>query len=207
MLRRAFVLLAVATVLPLPASAADDIEALLARVRQQLVDAPVQRGQFEQRKTVRGFKHELVSRGDYLVARERGVLWHTREPFESTLVVTRERLLARQTDGSVTTRLEARDEPALRTINEMLFALMAADFRVLLERFSIEGRMQGEGWHLALTPRDAALANWIAGIEIEGDRHVRQVSLREAQGDRSVLRFSAPSVSPSLTPAEEAQFD
>jgi len=205
MLRRAFV--AAALWLPLLAMAADDTEALLARVRQRLVDAPVQRGEFEQRKTVRGFKHALVSRGDYLVARERGVLWHTREPFESTLVVTRERLLARQADGSVTTRLEAREEPALRAINEMLFALMAGDFQALAERFSIAGGLQDGGWHLALTPREAALAHWIAGIDIEGDRHLRQVNLREAQGDSSVLRFSAPSVAPSLTREQEARFD
>jgi outer membrane lipoprotein-sorting protein len=204
MLRRAFIAV---LLLPPLARAADDTEALLERVRQHLADAPVQRGEFEQRKTVRGFKHPLVSRGDYLVARERGIVWRTREPFASTLVVTRERLLARQADGSVTTRLEARDEPALRAINETLFALMTTDFRVLMERFRIEGVMQGENWRLTLTPRDAALTNWITGIDIEGDRYLRQVTLREAQGDSSVLRFSAPSVSQSLTPEEEARFD
>jgi hypothetical protein len=206
MLRRAFVTV-LGSVPWLRAIAVEDTEALLARVRQRLVDAPVLRGEFEQRKTVRGFKHALVSRGDYLVARDRGVIWHTREPFASTLVVTRERLLARQADGSVTTRLDARDEPALRTINEMLFALMAADFKTLMERFRIEGSMQSEGWRMTLTPRDAALARWIIGIDIEGDRHLRQASLREAQGDGSVLRFSASSVSQSLTREEEAKFD
>jgi len=210
MLRRSFVALialVAAAMLPLPVIAAEDAEALLVRVRQQLVDAPVQRGEFEQRKTVHGFKHPLISRGDYLVARDRGVVWRTREPFASTLVVTRERLLARQADGSVTTRLEARDEPALRAINEMLFALMAGDFQALTERFRIEGGMRGDSWRLALTPRDAALARWITGIDVEGDSHLRQVSLREAQGDSSVLRFSAPSVAQGLTLEEEARFD
>ena len=178
------------------------------QVRRRLSDAPVLRGQFEQRKTVRGFKHALVSRGDFLVAKERGVVWHTREPFESSLVVTRERLLSRRADGRPEQRIETRDEPVLRAVNEMLFALMSADLATLGSRFQIDGELVGAGgWRLALVPRDSALAHWVARIEIEGDSHVRGLRLQEAQGDTSVIRFNDQVQSMALTREEAARFE
>lgn len=192
----------------LPLKAAEPPPALIAQVRQRLVDAPVLRGLFEQRKTLKGFRNPLVSRGDFLVAKERGVVWHTREPFESSLVVTRDRLLSRQADGRVSTQMDAKAEPGLRAVNEMLFALMAADLQALSARFGIEGELQGkDGWRLTLLPRDAALAQWLARIELEGDRHVRSVRLSEAQGDSSVIRLSEQTTAAALTREEVARFD
>lgn len=192
----------------LPTWAAEPVSPLVQQVRQRLADAPVLRGRFEQRKTLKGFKNPLVSRGDFLVAKDRGVVWHTREPFESSLVVTRERLLSRQADGRVDTKVEARDEPGLRAVNEMLFALMAADLQALAARFRIEGELQGsEGWRLVLTPREAALAQWLARVELEGERFVRSVKLTESQGDASQIRFSEQTVAQALTREEAARFD
>ncbi len=63
-----------------PVQAAPD---LAASVRQQLVQAPVLRGEFEQSKQVQGFSKPLISRGSFIVSRERGVLWLTKTPFAS----------------------------------------------------------------------------------------------------------------------------
>jgi outer membrane lipoprotein-sorting protein len=190
-------------------SAAEPASALAAQVRQRLLDAPVLRGQFEQRKTVRGFKSPLVSRGDFLVARDRGVVWHTREPFASTLTVTRERLQSRQADGTVTTGLSVRDEPGLRGINETLFALMSTDIKALEQRFHITGDAETgkDTWRLALTPRDAVLGKWVTRIELEGDRFLRSVRMTEAQGDTSVINFTQQTTAPALTRQEEAGFE
>jgi hypothetical protein len=195
--------MAVLALLPLGLRAAGP-DVLLARVRGRLADAPVLRGQFEQRKTIKGFRNPLLSSGDFVLARTHGVIWHTRKPFESTLVLTRGRLLARQADGSVTNQLDATREPGLRAINEMLLALMAADLAALEQRFRIGGEMRDPGWQLTLTPRDAALAQWLAGIELEGDRHVNTVRLAEAGGDVSQIRFTRHEPGQALARDEEA---
>lgn len=191
------------------AANAEATEAALAeRVKKRLSDAPVQRGEFEQKKTVKGFKHPLVSRGDYLFARERGVVWRTREPFASTLVLTRERLQARGADGSTTTALDARSEPGLRAVNQLLFALLAADLGALAQRFRIEGQAAVDGpWQLRLTPRDAQLAGWLQAVDLQGDRQVQTVQWQEASGDASLIRFSAQAGAAQLTADEAARFD
>ncbi|MBI2769162.1 MAG: outer membrane lipoprotein carrier protein LolA [Burkholderiales bacterium] len=203
---RAAALCAAACVLS--ATAAEPVPAIAASVRQRLGDEPVLRGEFEQRKSLKGFRNPLVSRGDFLVVRDKGVIWRTREPFASSLVVTRDRLLSRQADGSVATQLSARDEPGLRAINEMLFALMSADLAALAQRFRVDGELQGkDGWRLSLAPREAGVARWVSGIELEGDRFVRLVRLAEAQGDTTLIRFSLQTSAAAATREELARFD
>jgi outer membrane lipoprotein-sorting protein len=190
------------------ATAAEPVPSVAAQARQRMTDSAVVRGEFEQRKTIKSFRNPLVSRGSFLVARDRGVIWQTREPFASSLVVTRDRLLTRQADGTVSGRVSAKDEPGLRAINEMLFALMAADLQALAQRFRIEGELLGaDRWRLVLAPRDAALAQWVTRIELEGDRFVRSVKLHEAQGDSSLIRFSQQAGAATLTREEEQRFD
>lgn len=191
-----------------PAHAVEPVPAVAAQARQRMVDAAVVRGEFEQHKTLKAFRNPLVSRGTFLVARDRGVVWNTREPFASSLVVTRDRLLSRQADGTVAGSVSAREEPGLRAINEMLFALMAADLQVLAQRFRVEGELLGaDRWRLVLLPRDATLAQWVTRIEIEGDRFVRTVRLHEGQGDLSVIRFSQQVSAAALTREEAQRFE
>jgi len=187
---------------PVAAFAAD--ASLAAQANQRMTTEPVVRGAFEQRKVVKGFRNPLVSRGEFVVSRERGVWWRTQEPFASTLVVTRDRVLAKQADGTVLRKLSAGDEPAVHTISETLFALMAADISLLQKRFDIGGELVGkEGWHLVLTPRDAALQRWLQRVDLEGDRYLRQVRLQEASGDHTVIVLARHATAKELTPAEE----
>jgi hypothetical protein len=199
---------ALAALAAAPGFAAEPAPALLREVRQRLTSEPVVRGGFEQRKTVKGFRHALVSSGDFVVSRQRGVLWHTLEPFASTLVVSRERVLAKNADGSVARRLSASEEPGLRAMSETLFGVMAADLSVLAQRFRIEGELAGrEGWHLVLLPADQALARWVQRIELEGDRFLRGVRLQEGNGDQTQIRLARHSTAATLSADEDAQFE
>jgi hypothetical protein len=202
--RRACLSLLGAALLPLHARGADVAAGVLAR----LADAPVMRGDFEQTRTIKGFKNPLVSRGDFLLVRSRGVVWRTRAPFASTLVVTRERLLSRGADGATTAQLDARSEPGLRAVNEVMFALMAGDLATLSRHFRIDGELlEGPGWRLVLTPVDSMLASQFTRIGLDGDRHVRQVRLDERSGDQTTIRFSALHAAQEPTPEEEARFE
>lgn len=178
---------------------------LLAEIGRKLENPAVLRGEFEQTKSIKGFKRPLVSKGTFVMARDKGVQWITSQPFASTVVVTRERLLTLGESGA-SRQIDTRQEPGLRAVNEMLMALLAGDVKALAERFQTEGALQGaQGWRLALKPRDAAMASFITRIELEGSRHVDIVNLHEASGDASRIRFfnHAPS---SLSPAEAGRF-
>jgi len=178
---------------------------LLADISRRLENPAVLRGEFEQTKTIKGFKRPLVSKGTFVMARDKGVQWITAQPFASTVVVTRERLLTLGESGA-SRQIDTRQEPGLKAVNEMLMALLAGDVKALAERFQAEGALQGaQGWRLALKPRDAALAAFITRIELEGGRHVDSVNLHEASGDASRIRFFNHAAS-SLSPVEAGRF-
>lgn len=186
------------------APAPADEPAVIAAIAKGLDPAPVLRGSFEQTRRLKGFKNPLVSHGEFLLARERGIVWQTVKPFPSTLTITRDKLLARRADGSVQTELSASREPALRVVNGLMFALLGGDLVGLGRQFRVAGELQGPQWHLTLTPTDPLLSQQFATITLAGDRHVQQVQIDERSGDQTQIRFSAIRSAPSLG-ADDAQ--
>lgn len=205
MKRRSAVLAACAAI-AWPALAQE--RAALGAIRARLVTAALLRGQFEQRKSVKGFKQPLVSRGDFVVLRGKGVLWRTREPLLASLVLTRSRLVSLGADGAVEQQLDAAREPALRGITELMFAMLSVDLDVLTQRFDVVAQLKpGQDWQMTLLPKDKVLAQSAAKVEIEGDQQVRQVQWSDGQGDLNVIRMSGQRSGGSLSRDEEAWFD
>ena len=175
-------------------------------VRVKLADTPVLRGQFEQNKHLQGFRGSLLSKGDFLLARDRGVIWNTRSPFASTIVLTKQRLLARQADGN--TRIVGVDgkAPAVATMNALLMALLSGDIAVLSRQFDLKETTLSDGlWQLELAPKPGGLAKVFRRIVLRGTKHVESVQLQEASGDSTDIRFSLLRDSPALLSAEETK--
>ncbi|MCD9120396.1 outer membrane lipoprotein carrier protein LolA [Cupriavidus sp. UGS-1] len=168
---------------------------MLDQVAVRLDDAPVIRGRFEQTRKVAGFAMPLVSRGDFVLARGRGLLWQTRAPIASSLLLTPRGLTMRGADGSVQQQLQADAQPGMRAALEAILAVLRADAPALAQRFAMTGEVHGkQGWRLALTPTDADMRRVLKRVDLEGDRFVREVRLQEASGDSTVVRLLAPMV-------------
>jgi hypothetical protein len=180
-----------------------------AQVQARLAPVTVLRGRFEQDKHVAGFRNALHSSGDFLVARDRGVVWNTRAPFASTLVLTPAQMSVRQPDGTRQSLAGGQGSRAASMINGLMLALVTGDVATLGRHFRLEPALRGDGgWTLGLVPRDGALKKAFARIELEGARHVDAVHLVEAGGDRTDLRFLDLRDAPAaLTPAEAKQFE
>lgn len=199
----AFVLAVVAGGLMAPAIAADP----LAQVREQVAQVPLLRGDFTQEKQVAGFRNPLRSSGRFVLARDKGVVWTTTAPFPSELVITRDRILSRQRDGSRRVEVDGKQQPGLRSVNAMMFALMSGDMKALTSTFEVKGEPAATGWVMTLVPRSRQLAQAFTSVRLSGDRYVREVELREANGDLTRLRFSGMSETPALSRDEAARFE
>ncbi|AOZ02815.1 lipoprotein carrier protein LolA [Cupriavidus sp. USMAHM13] len=181
---------------------------VLAGVAARLDPAPVVHGRFEQTRHLAGFANPLVARGDFVLARGRGVSWQTREPFVSSLLVTPERLVMRGADGTVQQQLQADAQPAMRQVAQTVMAMLQGDLRALAARFQAEGKLAGaHGWSLSLVPADAGLRRAFSRIELSGDRFVRSVRWEEAGGDSTLVRMIEPGTAARLTPEQERRFD
>ena len=207
MLRLARVLVLAAVSLSAAGAPAEPAADFARLMHERLKTSPVLKGSFEQTRTLKGFRNPLVSRGEFLVARGQGVWWHTQQPFESTLVVTKTRLFTRNADGSAGSQVDAQAEPGLQQVNELIFSLLGADPEVLAEKFAVVAQPVGaKGWTLTLTPRDANVAKFLLRATLSGEREVQTVRIEEARGDATQIRFSHQVPSAALTSDEAARF-
>jgi len=201
-----YLLTAALSLAALPVSAADTPQDGLDAVRQRVAHVEVLRGGFEQEKRVAGFKNPLRSQGRFLLARGKGVVWTTLKPFPSEMVVTPERILSVDATGNRRVEVDAGQQPALRQINAMMFALVDGDVSALASRFDIAVQAPpGAAWSLILTPKAAAVARLFSRIELRGDRYVREVAMTETGGDRMALKFSDLSETPARLSDDEAK--
>ncbi len=185
-----------------PALAATDVEA----VTQRVAKVDVLRGEFSQEKQVAGFKNPLRSQGRFVLAQDHGVIWTTLKPFPSEVVVTRDRILSRQSDGSSRVELDGRQQPAMRSVNAIMFALMSGDAQALSAQFTVKVEvLPGNAWKMQLTPRSAMLGKVFAQLTLSGDRYVREVQINEANQDVTRIQFAGMSDTPATLSTDEGR--
>ncbi len=178
-----------AVLLMLTLAAAPDLSS---QVKEKLAVKDVISGSFEQSKQVKGFKRPFKSTGTYEVKKGVGVQWNTTAPFASELTVSADQISSKQ-DGAVVFSLDAKTEPTVRVITQLLFSLLAGELAALDQHFTAKGEVQGNDWSIELTPKDGPLAKVFSRISLKGDTYVRSVHMLELSGDSTLI-----SLSPSL---------
>ena len=168
-------------------------------VRERLQQPDWLRGEFTQTKKVPGFAKPLVSAGNFVAARGRGVLWRTLKPFASELRLTQNEIRATQ-GGQTAMRLDASREPAVRLITTLMFSLLNGDVSGLADVFELTGTTKGASWQLSLTPKPGALQQVLKKVELEGDGFVRRIQLFEANGDESLIQLTGQRVDAAPEP-------
>lgn len=176
----------------------------LSQIQKMVSRPPILCGAFEQQKMLVGLKRPVRSSGRFCVVSEKGVLWSTLTPFASTLRLTREEIV--QSEGErVTSRLSSREEPTVGVISELLFSVLAGDFKRLQSGFKIEAAAQPATWRAKLVPKESGLRRVISVIELSGSDYVRQLTLFEASGDRTTISFTEMVAGPGALQPEEAR--
>lgn len=161
----------------------------IAKIQSMLVKPQVLCGRFDQSKQLTGLKKPMVSNGRFCVVADKGVLWRTLQPFPNTIRLTRDEIVQLHGDR-VAMRLDAKREPAVGLINGVLFALLAGDLGQIEKWFLADGRIHDNGWSVTLEARAPALARIIAGVALEGDAYVKNITISETSGDHTRIAFS-----------------
>ncbi len=156
-------------------------------IQSMLAKPKVLCGHFDQTKQLTGLKKPMVSNGRFCVVADKGVLWRTLQPFPTTVRLTRDEIVHLQGDR-VTMRLDAKQEPAVRMINGVLFALLAGDLGEIEKLFEVDGAIQDHSWRVTLKAREPALARAISSVALEGGAHVKNITISETSGDRTQHR-------------------
>lgn len=161
----------------------------VAEIQAMLTKPKVLCGHFGQSKQLTGLKKPMISNGRFCVVADKGVLWRTLQPFPNTVRLTRDEIVHLRGDR-VAMRLDAKQEPAVRMINSVLFALLAGDLGQIEKLFDVDGAIHDSSWRVTLKAREPALARAISSVALEGGAHVANITISEASGDRTSIVFS-----------------
>lgn len=164
------------------------LDATLAQPAQSLAQAQVLRGVFTHQRHLSEMPQPLTASGDFVFARGLGVHWRTLQPFESVLVLS-ERGVVQRDEGKESLRVSAQDQPGVRVLADIFLALFTLDVRSLEASFELYAMSQGERWLVGLKPRSAAIAHVFDRATLSGARHVEQIVLTDARGDRTVIEL------------------
>jgi hypothetical protein len=182
-----------------------ELSSLLGKSAQRVAGAPAIRGRFEQRKYLAELPQPLVSTGEFLFVRDKGVWWHTQTPFDSVFILTREGM--RNRDGSgAELKISAAEQPGIAAVARIFFALFALDFNTLASDFDTYGRGTPADWQVGLRPRLAALATVFRDARIDGGEQVRSIELRDAHDDRTDIILAGVDVLKDLSAEESGRF-
>jgi hypothetical protein len=198
-MRRLLALALLLAPIALRAEIAEDIQA-------RLQPFQILRGEFSQAKSIRILKKPLKSSGSFVLVRGKGVLWSTAKPMASLLKVTQNEITQIK-EGKAAFSLKAGEQPALKLVGRVLFAVFSADLAALKQDFEIKGSVEGGHWKAQLSPKQAWIAKAAKRITLEGGKALQGIEIDEMNGDHTAIHFSKVDLKASLTPAEKALFE
>jgi hypothetical protein len=177
-------------------------------IEKQLSPFEILRGNFEQTKTIKFITRPLKSSGIFVLLKGKGVLWETLKPqgIAGTLRVTQDGI-EQIRDGKVRFQMKTEQEPSLKLINQVLFAVFSADLSGLKEHFEMKGSIDAGHWEVVLSPKEAWMAKVAKEINLQGGKNLESLQISEGNGDQTSIRFSGIDLNSTLRSAEKALFE
>jgi outer membrane lipoprotein-sorting protein len=177
---------------------------LVSQIETLVSAAPTVRGKFTQSKTLSGVSKKLNSEGFFIVDKSKGVVWITEKPIYQTLKVSNSGIRIGN-KSSVLMNLDARSEPSVKYINELVLAIFSGDMSALERLFNYSGEVTAKGWNLELTPKNT-VSTLFKKITIVGSSTINRISFISKDGDLTEVIFSDVRLDPVLSKDEILQF-
>jgi outer membrane lipoprotein-sorting protein len=177
---------------------------LVSQIETLVSAAPTVRGKFTQSKTLSGVSKKLNSEGFFIVDKSKGIVWITEKPIYQTLKVSNSGIRIGNKSG-VLMNLDARSEPSVKYINELVLAIFSGDMSTLEKLFNYSGEVTAKGWNLELTPKNT-VSTLFKQITIVGSSTINRISFISKDGDLTEVIFSDVRLDPVLSKDEILQF-
>lgn len=161
------------------------------------------RGDFEQVRTLKGFKNPLKSEGRFLVSKFHGVVWQGIKPFPSRILIRNSGALV-NLDQTKTTATNKANKPN-SAMSKIMLVMLSGNQAEMAKHFTIQ-RTETKGiWTLQLQPK-GGMARVFSRVEMKGGRYIHKVVMEEKSGDKTELNFSAVSEVPDSLSADELKY-
>lgn len=176
---------------------ADQLEDVYKRISAH----PVTKGEFTQEQYIKVANRSLISRGNFVMAADKGVIFEIAEPFPSSMVVTEDKLV-QTLSGNVVAVMDGKENAMFKNIAKIIHSVFSNDVQVLRDNFqvSVTG---GPKDVVELVPKDPLLSMMFLKITLAVGDSIDSVSVIEAGGNWVNYNFNNKSFPEKLTSDEE----
>ena len=142
--------------------------------------------------------------GSFTLAIDQGLIWRLERPVAATIAIT-PAAFVQWVDGREVQHIPASKAPVLGDLYRLLAASLGGDWSALAQEFVLDEHDQGPDWTLVLEPHptDEMMASQLRSVTVSGDRFIRVVVIRRANGDVQTTRFSDLSLATGSVPTED----
>ena len=182
--------------LPLSGLWAGQLEEVYSRISSH----PVTKGELTQEQYIKVANRSLVSKGTFVMAADKGIIFDIADPFPSSMVVTEEKMV-QTLPGNVVSVLDGRENAMFKNIAKIIHSVFANDVQVLKDNFqvSVTGGPQDV---VTLVPKDPLLSMLFLKITLAVGDSIDSVSLVEAGGNWVNYTFTNKTFPEKLTEDE-----
>lgn len=176
-------------------------EALLQQISAQIEQHQVVRASFSQSKQMAAMKRPLLTEGKLVYSSAHGVLWQIEKPYRVSYLLGEDRIIEIAADGSRKLR-GTRDIPGLAQVGRVFRAMLGANTTALQSHFNAEASGSLAQWQIVLRPKQAQIQQFLSLLTLSGGKFVESISIDEASGDQTLIRFSNTTTLSTPDPVE-----
>ena len=183
----------------------------LETVCDSLAAKPVNTGDFLQTKTLQTTGRKLKSSGKYIICPE-GILWHTQKPVETSLILTKEKMVQIAANGNKSV-MNGKDNQVFANISETLSSVFSGDVKALKKNFNCRLITEKNGeWSIELTPKDSTIASVMKLLVLSGiwskanEAEMTSLVMTEASENTISYEFTNQKYPEELTADEKQNF-
>jgi len=177
----------------------------LQQLSEQLAKPSVIHGHFVQEKHLRSLPQPLTSKGDFVLAKDFGLLWLLSTPLKQDYRITSAGIARRAMDEDGRWQMLP-GKSAGAEQNRLFLAVLQGDSSGLQRDFDLHVTGDAQAWQLTLVPRSLLLKQVFQQINIEGGALVQRIELLETQGDSTLLKMIDSTSATPLSDSERADF-
>ena len=125
---------------------------------------------YKQEKYLQNISKPIVSAGDFKFVENEGVYFYATYPIKSTVDYTNKNY---------------------KEINDIVRAISTKKFSRLEKEFDFFYTNKSNQWTLGMKPKkSSAAANYISSITISGEDYIRQINIKQTNGNKTAIWFT-----------------
>lgn len=164
-------------------SSAFSLEALTTQLQQP---KNIQ-GEFTQERHLKSANIPMRTQGTFAIQPHKGLYWQINQPLSLRLLMNRHGIAQWNPQNQ---RWQYSPQGMQTTQIKLFMAVLSGDIATLSQYFTIALSGQAEKWQITLTPKTLIMKQIFQNIVIDGGQYVQNITLSEAQGDKTVILFT-----------------